>query len=132
MKYFLFFLIVFSQNVAGSIGLCSEIPRDQVIESDILIKSHEADIGFHYILSTPKIFRGIEFNSAAVEELDGDNIRLLFFPHMKGEGDVLSSVMISEKKLVNATLSVSYGDTCNGGLGYRVIYNFSPLEAEDY
>ena len=131
MKHLLLFLIVFSQSAAG-IGLCVELPKDQVIESDTLVMFNEVDNGFHYILETPKIFRGFEFHSAAVQELNGDNIKLFFSPHMTGEGDNLSSIMVSEEKLVNAKLYVSYGDTCNGGLGYDVIYNFSPIEIEDY
>ena len=134
MKLFwLFFTAVISNNAMSRIFICQQLPTEHVIESDVLIKSHDIGFGFQYILTTPKTFKGLEFESAVVQELNGDDIKLFFSPHMTGTDEQmdLSSVMISHKKLTNTKLYVDYGNTCSGS-GYRVIYTLSPLEIEDY
>lgn len=131
--YWLLFITIIPNSAISKTFFCPELPTEHVIESDFLIKSHDADFGFHYILTTPKTYDGIEFESAVVQQMSGDEIKLFFSPHMTGTDEQLqlSSVLISLEKLTNAKLYVDYGDTCNG-TGYRVIYTFSTLEAEDY
>lgn len=130
MKHLLIFLLLVSiHSVSATTFVCEELPEERKVISDEKIIPYKTSSGYQYILQGPIDYQEYLFKSAVVLVGEIENPELIFFPSFETRDGIRDGIFYSGKILKDASLVISYGETCSGD-GYELHFKLSETSNE--